>query len=60
MSQDHERLVQEAVRAFNERDIEGIVATVHPEAEIELIGGFAGVMGTRFQGPEGVRRFYTD
>jgi len=30
---------------------------MHSEAEVELIGGFDGVMGQSFHGEEGVRRF---
>ena len=30
---------------------------MHPDAEVELIGGFDRVMGQSFQGEEGVRRF---
>jgi ketosteroid isomerase-like protein len=61
MSQENERLAQEGMRAFNERDIEGMVATMHPKAEIELVGGFADLMGQNvFVGTEGVRRFFTE
>jgi ketosteroid isomerase-like protein len=52
-----ERLIRDAARAFNERDVEAVVAAMDPEAEVGLIGGFEGVMGQRFQGEEGVRRF---
>jgi ketosteroid isomerase-like protein len=61
MSQENERLAREGMRAFNERDIEGMVATMHPKAEIELVGGFADLMGQNvFVGTEGVRRFFRD
>ena len=30
---------------------------MHPEADVELIGGFDGVMGQSFHGEDGVRRF---
>ncbi len=52
-----ERLIREAARAFTERDVEAVIAAMHPDSEMELIGGFEGVMGQRFQGEEGVRRF---
>jgi len=49
------------MRAVNAGDIEGIVAMTGPEAEYELIGGFADIVGqTVLRGPDGVRRFYTD
>jgi ketosteroid isomerase-like protein len=61
MSQENMELVRRLETAHNERDIDGMVAGVHPEMEIELIGGFADVMGQRiFSGREGVRRFFTD
>src|SRR3954469_3953033 len=60
MSRDLERLSEEAVRAFNARDIEGLVAPTHPDIVIELFGGFADLMGDRFEGHDGVRRYYTD
>jgi ketosteroid isomerase-like protein len=61
MSQENERLARQGMRAFNERDIEGLVATMHPEGEIELVGGFADIMGQNiFRGTQAVRRFYSD
>ena len=53
----HKRLIREAMAAFNERDVDRVVATMHPDSEVELIGGFDGVMGPRFHGEEGSRRF---
>jgi ketosteroid isomerase-like protein len=55
-----QRITDESIRAFNARDIEGIVALAHPEIVIELFGGFADLMGDRFEGHDGVRRYYTD
>jgi ketosteroid isomerase-like protein len=60
MASDSDRITELAMAAFNERDIEGIVALTHPEIVIELFGGFADLMGGRFEGHEGVRRYYTD
>jgi ketosteroid isomerase-like protein len=61
MSQENVELVRRQERAHNERDINAMLAGVHPDVEIELIGGFADVMGQRtFSGPEGIRRFFTD
>ncbi len=61
MSQEQEQLIRRAIRAVNAGDIEGIVALTGPDAEYELIGGFADIVGqTVLRGPEGVRRFYTD
>ena len=61
MPDDEEQLVRQAIRAVNEGDIETIVAMTRQDAEYELIGGFADIVGqTVLRGPEGVRRFYTD
>jgi ketosteroid isomerase-like protein len=61
MSQENEQLAQEGMHAFNERDIEGLIAAMHPAAEIELVGGFADLMGQNvFTGAREVRRFFTD
>jgi ketosteroid isomerase-like protein len=61
MSRKNEQLVREGIRAFNAGDIEALVAMTDPEAEFELIGGFAEIMGRAvFKGPDGVRRLYTD
>jgi ketosteroid isomerase-like protein len=47
--------------AFNEHDVEGVLAGMHPDIELELIGGFADVMGQdTFSGTDGMRRFLTD
>jgi ketosteroid isomerase-like protein len=61
VSQDEEALVRQAIRAVNESDVEAIVAMTGPDAEYEMIGGFADLVGqTILRGPDGVRRFYTD
>ena len=61
MSPEEQRRLLEAARlAFHERDVDALVATMHPKVVIELHGGFADVMGRRFQGREGARRFFTD
>lgn len=52
-----ERLIREAARAFNERDVEAVLAAMHSQPELQLIGGFDDVMGQRFSGEDGVRRF---
>ena len=48
------------MQAFNEQDVDGFVAALHPQCRIEFIGGFDGVIGERFEGEEGARRFYDD
>jgi ketosteroid isomerase-like protein len=60
MSQENIHLIREASRAFNERDIEGMLRWVHPEVEIRNIGGFEDLVGGSFSGHAGARRFFTD
>ena len=57
---DVDQISRDSVRAFNDRDIDALVALAHPDITIELVGGFAEMMGSRFEGVEGVRRLYTD
>ena len=57
MVETHRRLIEQAARAFDERDVDAVLASMHPEADVELIGGFDGVMGQSFHGEAGVRRF---
>ena len=61
MSAEQERLVWQAFGRVNSGDVEGIVAMTAPDAEYELVGGFADFEGEPvLRGPEGMRRFYTD
>jgi len=58
---EQEDLIRTALRAVNAGDIEAIVAMTGPEAEYEMVGGFADLVGQPvLKGPDGVRRFYTD
>ncbi len=49
MVEAHKSLVRQAADAFNERDVDEVVASMHSEAEVKLIGGFDGVMGHAFR-----------
>jgi ketosteroid isomerase-like protein len=61
MSQEHLALIRRIEGAFNERDVERVLAGMHPSVELELVGGFADIMGqATFNGVAGVRRFFTD
>ena len=61
MSQENIDVIQRGGRAFNEGDIEAMVELAHPEIEIKVIGGFAGVVGeSSFSGHAGLRRYYMD
>ena len=48
------------MQAFNEQDVEGFVGALDPRIEIEFYGGFEDVLGARFEGEEGARRFFDD
>lgn len=60
MPRDNRELIEEGVRAFNERDLDALLASVHADAEIELFGGFSEVMGKHFSGRDAIGRFYAD
>ena len=57
MSEANRELVRRAYRAFNERDVDALVAMHTEDVEYRLIGGFADVYGERFGGHAGVRRW---
>jgi ketosteroid isomerase-like protein len=56
MSQENVELVRRAFQAFNDRDLDTLLACYTDDVEWRLIGGFADVMGTEFSGHEGLRR----
>jgi ketosteroid isomerase-like protein len=60
MATDKALIIRESFAAFNRGEIEAVLAHVHPEVEIELVGGFSDLMGTGFHGHEGARRFFAD
>ena len=60
MAGDRSDLVREAVRAFNDQDVDALATAADPDIVIELVGGFSGLMGTRFEGVDGARRFFED
>jgi ketosteroid isomerase-like protein len=61
MSQENVEIIRRIETAFNKRDVGGVLAEMHPDVEIELIGGFADIMGqSTFSGEEGARRFFVD
>ncbi len=57
---DHERLIRQATGAFNGQDIEAWVGALHSDIEIQFFGGFDSMLGARFEGEEGARRFFED
>ncbi len=58
MSDDNLATVRRAMAAFNERDIEGFVATLDPDAELHSLR--AQLEGNPYRGPAGARRMFDD
>jgi ketosteroid isomerase-like protein len=58
MSQDNVEIIRRAFRAFNERDVDAMLANWADDVEMRLVGGFADLMGAEFRGHEGVRRWF--
>jgi ketosteroid isomerase-like protein len=56
VSQKNVEIVRRGVEALNQRDIEGVLETVHPDVELlpSIVGG---IEQTRFRGFEGYRRW---
>jgi ketosteroid isomerase-like protein len=57
MSQENVESIRRAFQAFNERDVDAMLADWADDVEMHLVGGFADLMGTEFKGHEGVRRW---
>jgi ketosteroid isomerase-like protein len=60
MSQENVEVVHAVLDAWNRGDFEAAVRHLHEDAELHFIGGFAGVMGTVFEGREGMLGFWRD
>jgi ketosteroid isomerase-like protein len=60
MSQENVETIRRAVHAFNERDVDAMLADWADDVEMRLVGGFADLMGTEFRGHEGVRRWFNE
>jgi hypothetical protein len=57
MSQENVEIVERAVAAVNERDLDAYLACVTEDIEISTpIADFGGV----YEGPDGIRRFFAD
>jgi ketosteroid isomerase-like protein len=52
-------LTERGYRAWNEDDLEGLVAICHPEVEYYTSGVFPGLQ-TVYEGREGIRRWWAD
>ena len=55
MSQENVETVRRAFQAFNDRDVDAMLANWSDDVEMRLIGGFADLMGSEFRGHEGIR-----
>ena len=53
MSQENVEIVRRAHQAFNDRDLDALLASFTDDAEWRLIGGFADLIGTEFRGLRG-------
>lgn len=59
MAESKIELTERGYRAWNEDDLEGLVAICHPEVEYYTSGVFPGLQ-TVYEGREGIRRWWAD
>ena len=60
MSHENVEIVRQVIEAWNRRDYETLMAFGHDDIELHLIGGFADMIGERFEGRDGVLRFWRE
>jgi ketosteroid isomerase-like protein len=60
MSQKKAEIVRRSFEAFNDRDIDAMLADWSDDVVMRLHGGFADLMGMEFEGHDGVRRWMND
>ena len=60
MSQENVEIARRAHQAFNDRNLDALLASFTDDAEWRLIGGFADLIGTEFRGHEGLRRLFNE
>ena len=58
MSQENVEIVRQAIAAINERDIDAYLSCC--TKDVQLITPIAEVAGSSYDGPDGIRRFFTD
>ena len=58
MSQRNIRLLRRFIASFNERDLDAMLARIHPDVEWE--SAFAALSGATYRGHEGVREWHRD
>jgi ketosteroid isomerase-like protein len=60
LSQENVEIVRRAFQAFNDRDVDAMLANWAEDVEMRLIGGFADLMGAEFKGHDGIRRWFDE
>src|SRR4051812_36612632 len=60
MSQQHLELVRRGFDAFNERDLDVLLAPYTEDVEWQMIGGIADLMGAEVRGRAALRAFLSD
>jgi ketosteroid isomerase-like protein len=60
MTQENVETVRRAFQAFNDRDVDAMLANWTDDVEMRLIGGFADLMGSEFRGHEGIRIWFDE
>ena len=60
MSQENVEVVRCAYQAFNDHDLDALLANYTDDVEWRLIGGFADLMGTEFIGRDALRGFFSE
>ncbi len=60
MSQEHMDLVRRGFDAFNDRDLEALLASYTEDVEWRMVGGLADLMGGEVRGREALGGFLSD
>lgn len=60
MSSEHLEIVRRGLEAFNDRDLDALMALCTEDVEWRLFGGFVDLMGTEVSGRDAVRSFFSD
>ena len=60
MTQNRVEIVRRSFEAFNDRDVDAMLADWSADVVMRLHGGFADLMGAEFEGHDGVRRWMND
>jgi ketosteroid isomerase-like protein len=58
MASENIEIVRRGLDAYNRRDVEGVIATAHPEVEFVPLGSL--LVGDSYGGHEGIRRFMAE